>query len=546
MGAEILKDFLARIGFQVDEAGAQKFQKSLATASLRAAAFGATIQAAAASLYYSLYKMAEGQSQMLALSEATGVAVGKLEELDYIAGQTDATAEGLHSSLKGLQAAMAGTTIGQGGLSTFHRLGIRAKDANGHLRDTADVLFEVGQKIKNMDRGKQEMFLSQLGIDRSLVKMLTSDVSGLSAAYREMYAAAGTDAQQAAEASRAYVNEIKSIKTVFGMLAQSVAMAFVGKAQGSLQNLRKGVMDNFGKISRVIQTIISVVTRVASAIGVLAVRVMKWIGGVVDWFGQLDDGTQDAILALGGLVAAWKFLNLSFMATPLGIILSLAAALVLLFDDFQTWKEGGESFIDWSKWEPGISAALDFLGRLKVTFGLVAGALVAWKVIPGVIGGVSSALSTMRAVMTAMASTNPLMLVAMGLVVAAGLIIDNWETVKKWFTSFVDWLGNKFSWVADVAKSIGNLFSGGETSMQDMVDGMFGTGDVTRPATPVLGPTPVLAAAAAGTTSTPVFNANTTINVDGSASPEATAQAVFRGQKGVNADLVRHGRGAAR
>lgn len=530
MGAEILKDFLARLGFQVDEAGAQKFSRSLASASLRAAAFGTAIQAAAASLYYGLYRMAESQSQILALSEATGVAVDRIEELNYIAGQCDATAQALQSSLRGLQAAMAGATIGQGGLSTFHRLGIRVKDANGHLRDTAELLFEVGQKIKGMDRGRQEMFLSQLGIDRSLVKMLTTDVSGLSDAYREMYAAAGTDATRAAEASRGYLNEIKSITTVLSMLARSVSMAFVTRMRDDMIRLRKGVVENFKKISEVFQLVVKIAMNLASIFGTLTLRLLQWAGGILGWFSRVDTGTQKILLGVLGLVAAWRLLNLSFLATPLGILLSLVAAIVALVDDFQTWREGGESFINWSEWAPGILTALDFLSRLKVTLGLVAGAFVAWMVIPGIISGVSAAISALGAVMAAVASANPLGLIAMGLVLAAGLVIDNWETVKGWFDSFVTWLSDKFAWLSDAAKAVGSFFGGGDAGASG----------------PVLGPTPAAAAAAAGGSSPTTISQNTTINVEGASSPEATARSVGRQQGRVNADLVRHARGAAR
>src|SRR5690606_22906754 len=69
-----------------------------------------------------------------------------------------------------------------------------------------------------------------------------------------------------------------------------------------------------------------------------------------------------AILAVA---AAWRFLNLAFLATPIGMILGLVLALGLLIDDFLTWKEGGDSLIDWSKWEPAIDAAMTAIGALR-------------------------------------------------------------------------------------------------------------------------------------------------------------------------------------
>jgi len=622
---DVIKDFLARLGWQVDEAGAQKFHKSLATATLRAAAFGATIQAAAASAYWGLYRMAEGQAQLLVLSESTGVAVARLEELDYVAGQTDSSAQALASSLKGLSQSMAGSLIGQGGLATFQRLGIRVKDANGHLRDTSDVLFEVGRKIKGMDRGKQEMFLGQLGIDRSLVRMLTTDIGDLSAAWHEMYAAAGTDAQQAAEASRSYLGEIKSIAAVLAMLAKSVAIAFVSRASGSVARLRKGIVENFGKISRVIQTIIGVVARLAEGIGVFALRIMRWIGGIVDWFSRLDGGTQNLVLAVAGLVAAWRFLNLSFLATPLGMVLAGITGLLLLLDDLQTYLEGGKFLIDWSPWAGQIRGVVDALrpllsalGRLwdlvkgpllagvrlfasdfAAMFGGLLGAVISFvtaaaqlltgdfsgalaSVVRGVqwLGGiVGTVLGRVAQVVSGIGalfrqafnqdagdSLSFLMamlgqvLGAVGSFVSAiqalfqGDLSGAVDAVLEMFQRLSDLAGAVLGRIGQIAggvwSALKRAFGGGEepaaeTGLQNMRPVPFGEG---APAVPVLGPSPAFAAAPAGAGGTSYGDVNATayITVEGAASPEATARAGGREQGRVNADLVRHGRGAAR
>jgi len=541
--ASRIKEFLAALGFEIDEAGYQRFNRSLASASLRVAAFGAGIQTVAAGAYAFLYKIAQSQSQMLSLSEATGVAVKKLEELNYIAAQTGASQEALSSSLKGLQQAMAGATIGQGGLAAFHRLGIRIKDVNGRLRATDDVLFEIGDRIKNMDRGRQEMFLGQLGVDRSLVKMLTQDVTGLRDAYREMYAAAGTDAQAAAEASRSFIKEIHNIKTVFWMMAKSVGLAVIGRMEADIVRLRKAVVENFGKISRVIQTLLAVLMRLAGAFGALTMRLMGWVGNIVDWFGQLDDGSQRLILAAVGMAAAWRLLNLQFLATPLGLLLSLGAVIVGLVDDFLTWREGGESLIDWGSdmgrmlgFLTGGAAALG--AGLIVLPGIVSAVTTAW----GILQTATTAVTTALRVMTATAAANPYMAAFLALAFVASLIIANWEKVKAWFGSFVDWLMGKFKWIAESAQTVAGWFSGDEDQPAKIPD----IGAPERPSAPLLGPTPALAAAAAGHTSTANINASTVINVEGAGDPAAVGRAVGGEQNRVNADLVRHARGAAR
>ncbi|OTL37400.1 hypothetical protein B9X75_00105 [Acinetobacter pittii] len=67
---------------------------------------------------------------------------------------------------------------------------------------------------------------------------------------------------------------------------------------------------------------------------------------------------------LKGLLFLIKSLRLAFLASPIGIVLALAAAIAALWDDYQTWKNGGESLIDWSKWEGGIETAIARIKQL--------------------------------------------------------------------------------------------------------------------------------------------------------------------------------------
>lgn len=50
------------------------------------------------------------------------------------------------------------------------------------------------------------------------------------------------------------------------------------------------------------------------------------------------------------------FKALSYLSSPIGMIIALSTAIGLLYADYKVWKEGGESFIDWSKWQGEISS----------------------------------------------------------------------------------------------------------------------------------------------------------------------------------------------
>ncbi|HCN0021022.1 TPA: lytic transglycosylase catalytic, partial [Escherichia coli] len=86
---------------------------------------------------------------------------------------------------------------------------------------------------------------------------------------------------------------------------------------------------------------------------------------IIEWWGKLDAETKTLIEVIGGLVVAMRILNSTFWMSPVGLITGLIVALGLLWEDYKTWKEGGNSLIDWEKWQPAIDKAKDAITWLR-------------------------------------------------------------------------------------------------------------------------------------------------------------------------------------
>lgn len=84
-------------------------------------------------------------------------------------------------------------------------------------------------------------------------------------------------------------------------------------------------------------------------------------------------------------------------------------------------------------------------------------------------GGALAYVGTMIRVIGLALTTTPLGVI-FALAGAALLVWKNWDTVKTWFTTFFDWIGEKFQsllgWAVDLAKSVGAFFGGsGSTNL---------------------------------------------------------------------------------
>lgn len=190
MSTSILQEFLVKIGFNVNQSQLAAVDAGMAKAGASAAMLDKEVTAAAVSVNTSLvpalksmllplagitaavgyaYKKtfdfinesAEGFEQIAHLANRVNTTADAIKKLGYIAQFTGSSMEAAESSLDGLNRAAGSAALGVGrSKKIFQEIGVNIKDSNGHLKDTTRLLYEVGNKIKGMERGKQLAVLS--------------------------------------------------------------------------------------------------------------------------------------------------------------------------------------------------------------------------------------------------------------------------------------------------------------------------------------------------------------------------------------------------
>lgn len=360
MSATVIKEFLVSLGFDVDKAGVSDFSSSIATASVQAAAMGAAVLGAAAAITSFVTQIASELDVIGDLSERTETAASAIDKMGYVADLTDSSVEAVNSSLEALNKNAGDTANGIGrAAKTFDLIGVNVEDANGKLKNSADLMYEVGDAIKDMDKGKQQAVLGRLGIDKTMLKMLTQDVSALEKAYDDMDKAAGFSYDQAVKDAGALEDSQIKLGRTMKRLKQAIAVGFIKGIAKSFQTFNDLLIKSMPTIIRAITPIISIIMKVADTfifLGGLVVQAVGWIiGGIMD----LNDATNGLVGYILAAVVAWKLLNTTFLASPIGMIIALAAAIALLVDDFLVWQEGGESLIPWENWLKEINMVKD-------------------------------------------------------------------------------------------------------------------------------------------------------------------------------------------
>ncbi|EPJ6958744.1 TPA: transglycosylase SLT domain-containing protein [Klebsiella pneumoniae] len=361
MNAETLKDFLISLGFKVDDAGARKFDAIVTGATLKAIELGTKVELAAASVVAFTAKVASGLDNLYWASQRTGATVQGIKQIGFAVSQMGGSVDAARGSLESL-AQFIRTSPGAEGF--LNRLGVQTRDASGNMRDMTTIFTGVGQRLSSMPYYRANQYAQMLGMDENTLLAMRRGIGEYMGQYNAMKKAIGFNPDQAAAASNRFMTSLRSFGEMAGMARDKIGSNLAGGLAGAIDNLRRQILDNFPKIERTINAVVKGILWMGEAVGRVVYRLIQAAGDIRDWWKGLDEDSRKLIGTLGGMLVAWRLLNAAMLASPITWVLALAGALLLLYDDYKTWKEGGKSLIDWDKWEPAINFALTAIEKL--------------------------------------------------------------------------------------------------------------------------------------------------------------------------------------
>lgn len=358
---EVIKSFLVGLGFGVDESSLAKFNKAIASASLRVVALYGTIKVAAAGIFWGISKISEGFEQMGYEYRIIAPAINKALVL--------------------------------------RRELLRAYSAAG-----INIVKVVQQSVKfNLSLAKTQFAL-------------------------------------------------KAIYT-------SVGAKFFPLLTKQMDIFRGKIYANMPKIQASLEKFVFFVFKAFEATVALGTRVWSILTRVYDFFVMLDKATDGWSTVILGVVAAWKFLNLAFINTPLGRIIAGLTFILALWDDFKTFKEGGESLIDWGKRSNQILGVLSgIIAAMPALIFGVTKAFSAWTSAKSIFMDIKKGLDIINILTGITAIELGLWLIILGLVGAAVYLIwRDWDQLTAKVQKFIDSL-------KQIPSAIGKMFDFGSSA----------------------------------------------------------------------------------
>lgn len=228
---DVIREFLVKLGFKIDEAGQRKFADSVGKMTDRVVELGKAAAVMATAVAVAVVKVADNLDNLYFASKRIGAGAGNIKAFEYAIKQMGGSGESARAALEGLARFMRNSP---GAESWIGGLGVKTRDANGNLRDTVDIYSDLASVLKGMDSSQSNAVAQVLGLDDTTLQAIRSgDMAKYMAEYKDNLKAAGLDMDKATkqahdfeEANRRLMMKVEGLGYAIGSQLLPYLVAF--------------------------------------------------------------------------------------------------------------------------------------------------------------------------------------------------------------------------------------------------------------------------------------------------------------------------------
>lgn len=356
----VIRDFLVSLGFDTDNSGLANMKSAMDGIEWKAKALNGALMALATGAVVAVRQTASELDKLYFSSQRIGASVTNINAYGNAIAQLGGSADGAIGSLESLAEKIRNSPGYEGQLKS---LGVTTRDANGAMRDRVEVMKDLSGVLAKMPAYQANAYANSLGIDqKTMLAMRDGKFIANMEKYQKIQKELGMN-DDLAKSGNEFMTEYRDLtmmtKTGFQVIVMQAGKALIPILRLLNQLIQAGI-HAFSQLNPQIKEGLAIGLRFAM-LALMFSAMAKSLGLVLKF-----------IPALKTFIGLLKLFRLAFLASPIGIILALGAALALLYDDYKTWREGGKSLFDWSKWTNGIDTIinkikdfLDILNKVK-------------------------------------------------------------------------------------------------------------------------------------------------------------------------------------
>lgn len=326
----IVNELITKFGFIGDLAPQETFNANLKASIGLLAGFGAAIAGSAAGVAGWVTSVSQSIDPLVQFSRETGVAIETVQTLGYAASVNGSSVDALQASL-GEMTKRVGEFVSTGegeAKDVAERLGLQFKDMNGQVKNSDVIFRELADKLHGMSQAEKFSVLDKMGIDRSMVQLLSMTGEEISSLQNKAEAL-GVVTQDQADQFAAYNDSLTTLGKGFDGIKFQVAVGFVPVLKDLVDGFTDFLIANkdlikngLAHLGEIIFSVMGMIRRFLPVIGLITTGFVAW---------------KIAAIGLRTVLAT--------IFSPVVLITAAIIAVVLVIDDLLTAMEGGQSVI---------------------------------------------------------------------------------------------------------------------------------------------------------------------------------------------------------
>lgn len=381
-----LRELMIEIGIDADTQGLTQLEKGLNQVMSVAKAVGVAIIGASAAVFGLAKSTANYADTINDTAQAVGLTNTELQTLGHAAQMSGSSMEEAADGIRFLSRALVAAKEGTGSQAdAFQKLGVRAVDAHGKVRNANVVFNELADGFAKMPAGAEKTTMAMELFGRSgtkMIQVLNNGSSGIQAMRQEAISLGLVLDDASIKAGTDFNDAFDRMLGVFNGLKNVVGAAVLPSLTKLVDLLREIVVSNFDiikqNLTRVFIGLVKAIQYATTFIGFLGSafrRVSDVVGGLVPLLktmglillsimvGQVVLGIYNMAKGFLAVAKSLTLVNASAMLLPLLIGGAIVLA-GLIIDDFIAFLDGRPSVLGFliknkDKILAGIKAAID-------------------------------------------------------------------------------------------------------------------------------------------------------------------------------------------
>src|SRR5574343_707756 len=284
--AEIIREFLVQLGFKTDDKSLKKFTDGISGATKGVEKLVANIAGAALTVAAGVSAFAANMEALYFASMKTGASATSLKAFEKSAQNFGVASGEALASVQNLARWMRETPAAEGFLRS---LGVEARDANGNLKDTTDIMLGLGEALRSKPYYLARQYANVFGISEDTLRaMLRGDFEAEIAKQRDALSKAGFE--EASEKAHKFMLRLRDLEARIEAVGVNIGIYLLD----TMERLEPIVLPILNKIAEGWQKIFDWSLAAAKAAkDYLPESVQEKIGNGVDWLlEELGVGTK--------------------------------------------------------------------------------------------------------------------------------------------------------------------------------------------------------------------------------------------------------------